>query len=429
MLSTVKVFAEPSIARSGTFIALPRGNMPEGSMKNRVLFQSSCGDLRPMYKSGVSLHGHTMHSVESLGFLGKFLEERSLLRSWVGVQRERGQRNTGIALDLHRAHWTPPLCERQAHELESRQIESLGLRAMVSLSDHDTIKACALLRQVPEFQETPVSTEWTVPFGNAIFHIGVHNLPSGIASLVLADLLDASKACLDSAVLDLLMGLSELPGVLLVFNHPLWNLNGVPPAMFERELIRFLRSANGHLHAFELNGMRSYRENRGVIKLAAEWDQLLISGGDRHGCEPNAALNLTNATDFSEFVDEIRNQKQSTILLMAQYQEHLSWRMYKSFTHVIDHYPENPEGRRSWDERIFHPDLNGEIVPLIGLWHLGPPGFLKEIFALAILGASLPIPAALTCWSRGPCEILRSPAGESTGQTGFQLRPPSSRLR
>jgi len=150
---------------------------------------------------------------------------------------------------------------------------------MVSLSDHDTIEACALLRQVPELEETPISTEWTVPFGNAIFHIGVHNLPEGIASSVLTDLLDASKAGFDSVVLDLLMGLSELPGVLLVFNHPLWNLNGTPKAMFAGELIRFLRSANCYLHAFELNGMRSYRENLEVIKLAAEWDQLLISGG------------------------------------------------------------------------------------------------------------------------------------------------------
>jgi len=52
-------------------------------VKNRVLFQSNCGDLRPLFESGVSLHGHTRHSVESLGFMGKFLEESSLLRSWV----------------------------------------------------------------------------------------------------------------------------------------------------------------------------------------------------------------------------------------------------------------------------------------------------------------------------------------------------------
>jgi hypothetical protein len=36
------------------------------------------------------------------------------------------------------------------------------------------------------------------------------------------------------------------------------------------------------------------------------WDQTIISGGDRHGCEPSAVLNLTNAKTFSEFIDEIR---------------------------------------------------------------------------------------------------------------------------
>lgn len=377
-----------------------------GSVKNRVLFQSKCGNLRPFFETGVSLHGHTRHSFESLGFLGKFLEQRSLTRSWLGLQRERGRRNTGIALDLHRAYWTPPLCERQAYDLESRQISSLGLRAMVSLSDHDTIEAGALLRQLPDSQEAPISTEWTAPFGSAVFHIGVHNLPPGTASSVLAALLNASKAATDSEILDLLIELSHIPNVLVVFNHPLWNLNGIPAAIFRAELIRFLHSANGYLHAFELNGMRSYQENRDVMKLAAEWNQVLISGGDRHGCEPNAALNLTNAIHFSDFVAEIRDRRQSTILLMPQYQETLSWRMYKNFSHVIDHYPDHPEGRRFWDQRIFHPDLDGAIVPVIDLWHLGPPGFLKKIFAIWLLGASLPIPAALRCSRCSPSEVL-----------------------
>lgn len=169
---------------------------------------------------------------------------------------------------------------------------------MVSLSDHDTIEAGALLRQLPDSQEAPISTEWTAPFGSAVFHIGVHNLPAGTASSALADLHAASKGAIDSDILDLLIELSHIPNVLVVFNPPLWNLNGIPAASFRAELIRFLHSSNGYLHAFELNGMRSYQENRDLMKFAAEWNQLLISGGDRHGCEPNAALNLTNAAHF-----------------------------------------------------------------------------------------------------------------------------------
>jgi hypothetical protein len=358
-----------------------------------VLFKSNHADLRPFFTSGVSLHGHTRHSVESLAFLGKFLDDSRLLRSWLDVQRERGRKKTGIRLELDRAHWTPPLCERQAYDLESGQIESLGLRAMVSLSDHDTIDSCALLRRLPDAQDSPISTEWTICFGKAIFHIGVHNLPEAYAAPIMAALIAASNSAgnpaSEATTLDLLLELSRM-GALVVFNHPLWNLNGIPSAVFASELTRFLTSANGFLHAFELNGMRCSQENGAVIKLAAEWDQVLISGGDRHGCEPNAAVNLTNASDFSEFVDEIRNRKQSTVLLMPQYQECLSWRIWKSFTHVIDSYPGHPEERRSWDQRIFHPDLNGNIVPVIDLWHLGPPTFLKKIFALAIMSAGFP---------------------------------------
>ncbi len=364
--------------------------------KSRVLFQSSLKDPRTCFQSGVSLHGHTRHSVESLSFLRKFLDRSPVLRPWIKFQRERGRRRTGIPLDLDRAHWTPPLCERQAYELEAGQIEALGLRAMVSLSDHDTIAGCALLRRSPETQDSPISMEWTIAFGKAVFHIGVHNLPEREAPCIMAALLAASSAGSESTTLKLLAELNRM-GVLLVFNHPLWNLNGIPSALFASELSRFLKSAKSSLHAFELNGMRSYQENLAVVRLAAQWDQVLISGGDRHGCEPNAAINLTNATDFAEFVDEIRSGRQSTVLLMPQYQEPLNWRIYKSFTHVIASYPGHPEERRSWDQRIFHPDLDGKIVPVIDLWDLGPPTFLKNIFAFVMLSGRVPLPEAVDC--------------------------------
>ena len=32
------------------------------------------------------------------------------------------------------------------------------------------------------------------------------------------------------------------------------------------------------------------------------------------------------------------------------------------------HYPEFPQGSRTWDERVYHPDANGVIRPLSELW-------------------------------------------------------------
>ena len=377
-----------------------------GRVHNQVLLQSrGKGSVLPC-RSGVSLHGHTRHSQESLGFISKFLEQCSLSRRWFEGKREQCLRTTGIALDLRRAYWTPPLCERLAHEVESRQIEALGLRPMVSLTDHDTIAACTLLREDAAFEDTPISTEWTVPFGSAVFHFGVHNLPPEMAQSSMAAMREATATADEERILELFAELCSMPSVLVVFNHPLWNFFDIPRELFNFELTRFLTSANRYMHAFELNGMRGHGENREVIRLAAEWNQVIISGGDRHGCEPNASLNLTNAADFAEFVEEVREGRQSTVLIMPQYAEPLGWRFYQNFTHVIGEYPGHPEGRRRWDERTFHPDRSGEIAPMIRLWKEDAPDFLKTIFAAAMMAANLPLRGILRRWKERENESL-----------------------
>lgn len=393
-------------------------------MHNQVLLLSRDRDAVVPYRSGVSLHGHTRHSQESLGFIGKFLEQRRLSRRWIEWEKEQCRRMTGIALDFDRAYWTPPLCERRAHEVESRQIEELGLRPMVSLTDHDSIEACTLLRGDDAFRETPISTEWTVPFGSAVFHLGVHNLPPEQAESLMAAMRETTAAADEKRVFALFAELCGIPGVMVVFNHPLWNFVDISSERFTFELTRFIESANQYMHAFELNGMRDHRENRAVIKLAAEWDQLVISGGDRHGCEPNSSLNLSNAADFHEFVDEIRNGRESTVVIMPQYAAPLGWRLYQNFTHVIADYPDHPEGRRRWDERIFHPDRTGAIAPIVRLWkNDGPPEFLKTIFASAMMAAHVPLRKVLSRWKGREDETLRlQPAKTSWANPGASTR-------
>jgi hypothetical protein len=379
-------------------------------VQNEVLLQSAGKDFVLPYQSGVSLHGHTRHSHESLGFISKMLRQSNLSRRWYEDKREQCVRATGIPLDLSQAYWTPPLCERGAYEVESQQIEALGLRPMVSLTDHDKIEACRLLRADPATRNTPISTEWTVPFGDAVFHFGVHNLPPGEADSLMAAMRDATASSDEPQIFTLFAELCSMREVLIVFNHPLWNFYDIPSERFNFELARFLTAGNRYVHALELNGMRGHRENRAVIRLAAKWDQLLISGGDRHGREPNASLNLTNARDFAEFVTEIREGRQSTVLIMRQYAEPLGWRFYRNFAHIVGEYPGHPEGRRRWDERTFHPDRDGQICPMSKLWKGGEPEFLKTMFAAAVITAHLPLHGFLRRWRRGANECLRVPA-------------------
>jgi nucleoside-diphosphate-sugar epimerase len=41
------------------------------------------------------------------------------------------------------------------------------------------------------------------------------------------------------------------------------------------------------------------------VELAREHSRPVISGGDRHACEPSACLNLTDAHSFAEFAAEL----------------------------------------------------------------------------------------------------------------------------
>lgn len=89
------------------------------------------------FRTGVCLHGHTMHSEECLSFLPRYLHRVPGV-SQVVSRYERGSRPT---VDFSRAYWTPPLNPVSALRLEREQITKLGLQALVSLTDHDTIEA------------------------------------------------------------------------------------------------------------------------------------------------------------------------------------------------------------------------------------------------------------------------------------------------
>ncbi|MDR3763214.1 MAG: hypothetical protein P4M01_03880 [Acidobacteriota bacterium] len=356
------------------------------------------------FASAVSIHSHTSRSRESLEFVQRTFDNHPVLRRFLSKRAGEAQRS-GIPLDLKRGYWTPPLCPRSAYEVEKNQIEQkLGLRAMVSLSDHDCIAAPMLLQMVPALQ-TPISLEWTVPFQRAKFHLGVHNLPAAEAHRWLAELQACTAEPSTGRVCDLLRTLNALPGILVVFNHPLWNLYGLPVAEFQQQLEDFLALNNGVLHAFELNGLRRWEENARTIALARRWQQIVISGGDRHGAEPNANLNLTNASCFDEWVREIRVERRSHLLFMPQYNDPLEARCYQTFLDAIRYYPEHSDGACQWDQRTFHPGGDGQVHPLSDLWRRVPP-FLQIILGVARLAESTPLLSTVRHYGARPVDRL-----------------------
>ena len=175
-----------------------------------------------------------------------------------------------------------------------------------------------LLRTVASARAIPVSVEWSVPFGDdQSFHLGIHNLPSeaGVSWMETFREFTASAISMENPearLTEILAALHALPNVLIIFNHPMWDLYLVGAARHAELLRRFMTQNRQYLHALELNGLRTWKENRAVRTMAAEYSMLLISGGDRHGLEPNANINLTNATSFTEFVHEVRYEAAAT---------------------------------------------------------------------------------------------------------------------
>ncbi|MDE3163110.1 MAG: hypothetical protein KGL64_07610 [Acidobacteriota bacterium] len=303
-----------------------------------------------------------------------------------------------------------------AFDLESHQIESLDVAPMVSISDHDNIQAPMLLRTVPSARQIPVSVEWTAPYGGVqAFHLGVHNLPSARATQWMAVLEAFTADPSDARLTEILVALHNEPNVLVVFNHPMWDLYLVGQEKHQFLVNEFLQKNGAWMHALELNGLRPWDENRAVRKLAESWNMLLISGGDRHGVEPNANINLTNAATFTEFVHEIRREKKSKVLFMPQYAEPWKHRLLRSTLDAIRSYPDFPQGSRTWDERAYHPDASGVVRPLSELWPKGraPLGIAWTIGMVQLLGTGPVFDGLRMAWSDS--QQLRLALGETEG--------------
>jgi len=234
--------------------------------------------------------------------------------------------------------------------------------------------------------------------------LGIHNLPSAHAADLMAEMEwitslaghRSDPATNDRAVTAMLERLTNFPGVLVIFNHPLWDLYQIGQKETDLMCHEFILRNQKYLHGFELNGLRGWQENRRVGTLAAEWGQLLISGGDRHGLEPNANLNLTRAVTFNDFVNEVRYQRESHVLFMPQYAEPWKHRLLRSTVDAIRNYPDAPQGMRRWDERVFHPDKHGEMCPVSEFWAKGrPPRIATVALSLVRMLGTAPVSVSL----------------------------------
>jgi hypothetical protein len=349
-------------------------------------------NLTPKARTGVSLHCHTEHSKEMLDFVPHYAEKLPIIATFWRKERDKYLEREGKGIDFSTAFWSPPLTPHDVYGIEKQQINEAGLEAIVSLTDHDSIDATLAVNEAHHNSRAPISLEWTVPFEFGFFHVGVHNLPKDRAVEITQTLLDytfVKENHSNEKLNEMFAMLNDLPEVLVILNHPLWDIELAGKERHELLLKNFIRVHGRWIHAFEINGFRSWSENKAVIELAEAISMPIATGGDRHGCKPNTVINLTSTETFEEFVREIRVDKRSEVVLMPEYEHPLHSRQLQSFSEILRHYPEFREGRQRWFDRVHFDIGDGHGLRQLSVhWKRGGPTWLRwAIWTLGVLGS------------------------------------------
>lgn len=376
---------------------MPTRSLPRGT----TLRAYAAGAHWTRFRSAVSLHSHTSYSREVLSDLPRYI----LKIPFVGGRFHRA----GAGVDFSRGWWHPPIDPAGVFESEAGQIaRRFGVAPIVSVTDHDDIRANLDLQRLHPANQAPVSFEWTIPYGKGFFHFGVHNLPPVSAGDWFARLAAFTAGPRPDDLHDLMDSLHRTQDVLLVFNHPMWDLACVGDRAHRREMHRFLREHGRFVHALEINGYRSHRENGMVRTLASDYRLPLISGGDRHALAPNAVLNLSGAETFAGFADEVRSGL-SHVVVMPEYRQSTELRKLASAADVVRHYRGYPEGHRTWADRVTWASDEGERK-LSHFWPRGGPLMVRSaVAALQVLASPAVRPFLLPVVGKGRPDIRITP--------------------
>lgn len=352
---------------------------------SRLRFHWKESDPCRGFDSGVSLHSHTSSSQEVLDFIPRIVKCVPFLDAAERAARQEYRRVHGKELDYRTMWWTPPLTPVEALNVERQQITGLGLKPMVSLSDHDTIDGVWGLQSMESTRDSMVSVEWTLPLGVSFVHVGVHNIPAAHARETMDQLEAYTAAPREQELGDMLAKLNSWPDTLVVLNHPYWDEKWIGTEKHAAMVEGFLRRYKGFIHALELNGLRPWAENFRTVRLGLEIGLPLISGGDRHGLEPNANINLTNAGSFPEFVEQIRKYRSSDVLFMPQYRTALTLRIIDTICDVMRINSGHGLGWSQWTDRVFRQCEDGSVRSLSSYWHgQAKPPMVVRMFLSAI---------------------------------------------
>ncbi len=272
------------------------------------------------FRSLVSMHNHSCHSVERLAALNRVVK-KTYMRPFAGTL----QSAFGLAeienLNYAEVHFNPPFTPLEVFEMETKAVQRLGFeRAAVAITDHDEIAGSVDLRSQCHEMST-LGEELTVRFGGHVFHLGVTGLPERGVEATHASLQELSRASRFDELFDLL----HSTGCLVVLNHPLVSWQGADP---KAPLADLLKRYAWAIHALEFNGMRRREENVGVLELARSVGKPVVAGGDSHLLVASSVFCATReAVTYPEFIEEVKAGV-ATPLVTGDYFAPLDWKLF-----------------------------------------------------------------------------------------------------
>jgi predicted metal-dependent phosphoesterase TrpH len=274
------------------------------------------------FRSAVSLHSHSCHSVEKLAALNQVVK-LAFMRPLTGVLQSSFGLGGVSNLNYAEVTFNPPYTPEDVYQMESAAAAQWGFNGVhLGLTDHDEfVGSLALLRRRPDLSgRIALSEELSVWYQGHLFHLGVSGLPESEIYETHARLQSAARGGRHDELFETLAA----SGCLVVLNHPLIAWTPGPETIPITDLLTRYGWA---IHAIEVNGMRRREENDRVLELARQWRKPVVGGGDSHLLVASSILSLSQAASYRDFIAEVKDGH-AVPFLTPDYFASLNWKLF-----------------------------------------------------------------------------------------------------